>query len=57
MLEVVGVQVGSVIYPEIKEGGVPVTRAVMQFMAACDLGPKWEQWANAPTLFVLPEDK
>ena len=53
MREVVGFQVGSVIYPEYREGGAPVTRAVMQFMAACDLGQKWHDWAKAPTLATI----
>jgi hypothetical protein len=53
MREVVGVMVGSVIYPHARFSGEPITRARMRFMAACDLGEKWEQWARAPTLFML----
>lgn len=57
MREVVGVMVGDVIYPHAKSAGEPITRARMQFMAVCDLGKKWEQWANAPTLFLLPKER
>ena len=53
MREVVGTQVGTVIYPKLIAGGKPITRAVMQFMAACDLGQKWHDWAKAPTLGIL----
>ena len=53
MDDVVGFQVGSVIYPEFRPGGKPITRAVMQFMAACDLGKKWHDWAKAPTIAIL----
>lgn len=53
MREVVGFQVGSVIYQEYRSGGTPITRARMQFMAACDLGQKWNDWAKAPTLAIL----
>lgn len=53
MEEVVGFQVGTVIYPEYRPEGKPITRAVMQFMAAADLGQKWHDWAKAPTLAIL----
>jgi hypothetical protein len=56
MREVVGVMVGSVIYPHARFAGEPITRARMQFMAVCDLGKKWEKWAKAPTLYLLPDD-
>ena len=55
MREIVGFQVGTVIYPEYRAEGKPVTRAVMQFMAALDLGTKWSEWANAPALGILKE--
>jgi len=55
MREVVGVQVGSVIYPHTLFSGEPITRARMQFMAVLDLGSKWGEWARKPTLFLLPE--
>ena len=57
MREVVGFQVGTIIYPEYRPGGVPITRAVMQFMAACDLGQKWHDWAKAPTLATLSKSR
>lgn len=31
-------------------------RRRMQFMAACDLGPKWGQLAESKTLFCLDDD-
>lgn len=57
MREVVGVMVGGVIYPHTRFRGEPITRARMRFMAACDLGKKWEQWAKAPTLFLLQKER
>src|SRR3990167_957676 len=64
--EIVGVMVGAVIYRDLdtitkllRDTNAPweeVTRERMQFMAAMDLGPKWSEWAKAPTLFIKTEN-
>ncbi len=41
----------------VSEICIPIRRKHMEFMAACDLGPKWTDLANAPTLFYLSGDK
>lgn len=35
------------------QGALPISRAHMQFMAACDLGPVWEKLASGRTLGVM----
>lgn len=32
-----------------------IKRAIFKFMAEFDLDPKWEEYANYPTLFTLTE--
>ncbi len=64
--EIVGVMFGSVVHRDmhvikslVASGQEPsrlVSRAEMQFMACCDLGPKWEEWAKSPTLFLQKSD-
>ena len=64
--EIVGVMIGTVIYRDLdkitallRDTNAPweaVTRERMQFMAACDMGPKWREWAKAPTLFIKTEN-
>ena len=54
MREVIGTLADGVIYQDVRSGE-PVTRARMKFMAALDLGPKWAEWAKAPTLYLLPK--
>jgi hypothetical protein len=66
MREVVGVMVGTTIYRDLntiyallrdtEQSWELVTRARMRFMEACDLGPQWKEWANAPTLFIIGKD-
>ncbi len=63
MREIVGVMFGTVVHRDLrtivglaKGGREPdrlVSRAEMQFMDACDLGPRWKDWANSPTLFLI----
>lgn len=42
------------------ESGEPfdlISRARLQFMAACDLGPQWKEWATYSTLFYYRDGK
>ncbi len=40
---------------EIGEVDGIIRRAIFKFMAELDLDPKWEEYANYPTLFTLSE--
>ena len=63
MSEIVGVRIGGVILRDVptiitlleqtSKDCELVSRARMAIMAASDLGPKWKEWAEAPTLFTV----
>ena len=35
---------------------LPISRQMMQMMAAMDLGPRWKELAEAPTMFLQDEN-
>lgn len=65
MREIVAAQVGGIITNDLQHIKSALEcrtltnflcRQHMEFMAACDLGIKWEQLAKSRTLFIIEDD-
>lgn len=64
MAEVVGAKIGNIITNDFAvivkaarddEAVQLLTRELMSFMSACDLGVNWTKMAEGPTLFLIDE--